>query len=106
VIDEDAAVFFADWGEDALLAGEAVRVMFASPHASLPGDGVGMATSMPRALIASASVPSAASSDTADVALVLSEAATLRPGFPSSYKVTEVRPHGDPLLSTLILREA
>lgn len=106
MIEEDASTFFADHGEDALLDGVAVRVIFGSPHAALPGDGLGMASSEPRALIASADVPDGASTEVEDVVLDLTEAATLRPGFPSRYSVTEVQPDGTGLMSTLILREA
>jgi hypothetical protein len=106
VIEEDASVFLADHGEDALLDGEVVRVIFGSPHAALPGDGMGMATAEPRALIASADVPDEASTDTEDLVLELSEAATLRPGFPSRYSVREVQLDGTGLFSTLILAEA
>jgi hypothetical protein len=106
VITEDASVFLADHGEDGLLDGAAVRVIFGSPYAALPSDGMGMADSRPRALIASDSVPADASTDTEDVVLELTEAATLRPGFPDRYAVVEVQPDGTGLFSTLILREA
>lgn len=106
MIEEDASVFLADHGEDGLLDGVAVRVIFGSPHDALPGGPAGMATSEPRALIASASVPDAAVTDIEDLVLELTEAATLRPGFPTRYAVTEVQPDGTGLLSTLILREA
>jgi hypothetical protein len=105
VITEDFTAYFADFGEAALLDGVAVRVIFDAPFAALPGDGLGMADNRPRALIKSSSVPSSVITTTADKVLVLSEAATLRPGFPTRYAVTEVQPDGTGL-STLILREA
>jgi len=106
VIQEDLDTFLADFGEDGLLAGEAVRVIFGAPYAALPSDGFGAASAEPRALIASASVPAAAITDTADAVLELPEAATLRPGMPTQYRVREVQPDGTGAFSTLILAEA
>jgi hypothetical protein len=105
VITENFAAFFADFGEDALLDGAAVRVIFDAPHAGLPREGLGLASNQPSVLIVSADVPDDAVEDLEDVVLELTEAATLRPGFPTRYSVTEVQPDGTGL-STLILREA
>ena|GEM_PF-2243628 len=106
MIEEEPDTFLADFGEDGLLDGVTVRVIFGSPYAALPSDGLGMASAEPRALIASASVPAEASTETADLVLELPEAATLRPGFPTQYRVREVQPDGTGAFSTLILAEA
>jgi hypothetical protein len=105
VITENLDAFLADFGEAATLDGTAVRVIFDAPHAALPGEGAGMSDSLPSALIKSSSVPSTLLDDTADPLLVLTEAATLRPGFPSRYRVTEIQPDGTGF-TTLLLREA
>lgn len=105
MIAENLDAFLADFGEAATLDGQAVRVIFDAPHANLPGEGLGMADNQPSARIKSSDVPAGASSDTADALLELTEAATLRPGFPARYRVTEVQPDGTGF-STLILREA
>jgi hypothetical protein len=105
VITEDLTAFFADFGENAVLAGTAVRVIFDAPFAALPADGAGMAENQPSVLARSVDVPSSASTATADALLVMSEAAALRPGFPTYYHVTEVQPDGTGL-TRLVLREA
>jgi hypothetical protein len=105
VITENLDAFLADFGEDALLDGEAVRVIFDAPHATLPGDGMGMATNSPTALIKSSDVPAAATDELDDVVLELTEATTHRPGFPTRYSVIEVQPDGTGF-TTLVLREA
>lgn len=107
MISRDLGTMFFEHGEDALFDGasEAVRVIFNAPHASLPDDGIGMADNRPSVLIRSVDVPDEASEDDADLAISLPEAATLRPGFPTDYWVTEVQPDGTGL-STLILRGA
>ena len=105
MITENLLAFLADFGEDAVLAGQAVRGIFDAPHESLPGDGIGMADNAPSFLMRSQDVPSSASSNTADVQIVLSQAATYRPGFPSTYAVTAVQPDGTGM-TRLILREA
>jgi hypothetical protein len=105
VITENLLTFLADFGEAAVLNGVAVRVIFDAPFGEMPSDGLGMANNEPSALIRSVDVPSAATTTTADVLLVLSEAATLRPGFPSRYHVTEVQPDGTGF-SRLVLRKA
>lgn len=98
---------FFEYGEDALFDGasDSVRVIFNAPHASLPADGIGMADNRPTLLIRSGDVPCEASEDDADIGIYLSEAETLRPGFPTRYWVTEVHPDGTGI-STLVLRGA
>lgn len=56
---EDFAVYFADFGEAATLAGQPVRVIFDTPTDQLLG-GVGMAAAAPQVQIATASVPAGA----------------------------------------------
>jgi hypothetical protein len=105
VITENLDAFLAEFGEDALLDGEALRVIFDAPHANLPGDGMGMANNQPSALAKSSSVPAGASTELDDVVLELTEAATLRPGFPTRYDVLEVQPDGTGF-TRLVLRES
>jgi hypothetical protein len=107
VIAEDLDAFLVDFGEDAMFDGglDAVRVLFNAPHASLPDAGMGMADNRPSLQMRTADVPCQASEDTADLEVCLVEAETLRPGFPSYYKVTEVRPDATGF-STLLLRAA
>lgn len=105
---EDLAPFFADWGEDASLAGTPVRLIFGSPYTVLPGGMAGMggmSSAGPRALLASASVPLEVTQGTEDALLELPEAATRRPGEPAAYRVTEILPDGTGL-TTLLLRAA
>lgn len=52
---EDLAPFFADFGEDATLAGQPVRVIFDGPG----GNNLGLSTESPVVQISSASVPAA-----------------------------------------------
>jgi hypothetical protein len=104
VITENLPSFLADFGENAVLNGVAVRVIFDAPFAELP-DNMGMADNRPSVQIRSVDVPAAASTNTADVLLVLAEGAAVRTGFPSRYLVTEVQPDGTGM-SRLMLREA
>lgn len=53
---EDLSIYFADFGEDATLDGQAVRVIFERPVQPDPVGG-GIAAGAPQALIASTSVP-------------------------------------------------
>lgn len=55
---EDLSVYFADFGVDGTLAGEAVRVIFDAPVEQQLG-GVGMLSAQPQVQIATASVPTA-----------------------------------------------
>lgn len=107
MIDEDLGEFLEDFGEDAMFDGglDPVRVLFNAPPAALPGDGMGMADNRPTLLIRSVDVPCEASEDTPDLEVCLTEALTRRPGFPTYYHVTEVRPDATGF-TRLILREA
>ena len=88
---EDFAPFFADFGDDATLAGVAVRIIFDGPG----GTTNGMTIEAPQVQIASASVPAAYKG----AALVI---ATGRGA--GSYKVREHLPDGTGL-SLLSLTE-
>lgn len=107
MITEDLSLFFEEFAEDAIFGGqvEAVRVIFNAPAATLPDGGLGMADNRPSVLIRSSDVPCDASEDDADLEITLTDAETLRPGFPTDYLVSEVQPDGTGM-STLILRAA
>jgi hypothetical protein len=107
VITEDLGAYLVDFGEEAMFDGglDAVRVIFNAPHASLPDAGMGMADNRPSLLMRSADVPCEASEDDADIEVCLLQAETLRPGFPTHYRVTEVQPDATGF-STLVLRAA
>lgn len=78
---EDLSPFFADFGDDATLAGVPVRVIFDEPG----GDAVGMGAEYPQVQIASSSVPS----DYAGAALVIGTGRGA-----GSWRVREHRPDG------------
>ena len=86
---EDLSVFFADMGEDATLAGAAVRVIFDAPG----GQFGGISATQPQVTIATASVPASY----LDAALVI-------PGR-GSFSVTEHVPDGTGV-SVLLLQAA
>lgn len=54
---EDLAPFFADFGADATLSGQAVRGIFSDPHAVGAVGSIGMADSQPDFTLATADVP-------------------------------------------------
>jgi hypothetical protein len=54
---EDIAAFFPDFGVDALLAGASVRVIFDDAYLQASVGPIGMASSQPVVVIATASVP-------------------------------------------------
>jgi len=53
---EDLSIYFTDFGDDGLLAGQPVRVIYDAPFEQQLG-GVGMAAAVPQAQIDTASVP-------------------------------------------------
>lgn len=86
---EDTSVFFAEFGEDGTLAGQAVRGIFERPSALDLG---GIAAAEPQFTLASTSVPGA----------VFDATLTIPQG---SFKVREARPDGTGL-TLLLLTEA
>jgi hypothetical protein len=99
VIDEDLAVFFADWGEEATLDGAALVVIYGAPGAALLG-GAGMSADKPRALAQAADVPARATAPDADPVLVFATVTAVRPL--KRWYVREQLPDGTGL-TTLVL---
>lgn len=106
MITEDPGIFLADWGEDGVLDGETVRLLFVEPYAVAPLGDAGMATAEPRALLPSSSVPARASAPAnAELVLDLSAGAALRylGGVPFRYRVREVQPDGTGWTSLILI---
>lgn len=63
-LEDDLDVYLDDEGEQAVLDGVAVRVLYGAPGSTaLLGQGVGMSFDKPRALLAAASIPPRGASD-------------------------------------------
>lgn len=98
MISEDPAVFLRDWGEEGVLDGQAVTVIYVAPYAVDPLGKSGPSTSRPRALLPACHVP-ASVFDAEDVLLELPEL----PGrTPSRYLVREAQPDGTGWVSLLL----
>jgi hypothetical protein len=94
---EDRSVFFADWGEDAVLDGEPVRVLYGAPAAI----GLGMSTDKPRALIDADSIPPRTTDpDTEPVLEFVCE----QPGRPQRWRVRSIEPDGTGMATLIIVK--
>lgn len=92
---EDRSVFFADWGEDAVLDGEPVRVIYGAPGTTM----LGMSADKPRALIDADTIPPRRTSPDAEPVL---EFVCERPGRLQRWRVRSTEPDGTGM-ATLIL---
>lgn len=95
MISDDPAVFLRDWGEEGVLDGQAVTVIYVAPYAVDPLGNSGISTSRPRVLMPACAVP-ASVYDADDVLLEL-PART-----PSRYLVREAQPDGTGWASLLL----
>lgn len=95
MIDDDPDVFLADWGEEGVLDGQAVTVIYVAPYAVAPLGNSGLSSSRPRALLPICSVP-ASVFETDDVLLELPA------HTPSRYLVREAQPDGTGWASLLL----
>ncbi len=99
---EDLSVYFDDEGEDAVLDGYPVRVLYGAPGSVAHlGVGVGIAVDRPRVMIESASIPPR--SGNAKLVLEFVEPRVGRQQ--QRYLVTEVHPDGTGM-TTLVLTAA
>lgn len=95
MISEDPAVFLRDWGEEGVLDGQAVTVIYVAPYAVDPLGNAGISTSRPRALMPACGVP-ASVFELEDVLLELPTRT------PSRYLVREAQPDGTGWASLLL----
>lgn len=106
---EDLGVYFADEGEDGVLDGEPVRVLFGAPGAAAlaAGAAMGLRTDKPRALIEHARIPPRAAAPDADPVLELPGAPLLRPWEPVvRWRVIDIEVDGTGMASLILSKHA
>lgn len=91
-MEEDLAVFLADWGEEGTIDGATVFGIFAEPYGAEPLAGTGAATSYPRFMVPAAAVPAHTGAVESDPVLELP--ARQLAGKPWRFYVTELMPDG------------
>lgn len=106
MIDDDPCVFLADWGEEGVLDGDAVRGIFAEPYAVAPVGDAGMSTGEPRFVLPTAAVPARVVSPASiEPVLDLFEGAARRhaDGVPFRYRVRAAQPDGTGWTSLILV---
>lgn len=100
---EDLDVYLDDWGEPAVIDGQAVRVLYGAPSdvAQLGGGGVGMSIDRPRVILPATSVPPRVGN-----AKPVLEFVDVVPGRAQRHLVTESRPDGTGMVTLLLTAAA